>query len=166
MIPANKQSRANFSVNSVSISNPYGVKYYVAIAEYNEKDISPTILKRYISYMLQYRRIAEVDTEEEAEYIVYVKYIGFSSNPDRQILEINAFSRRVLDAIGEQATPSWKATTIHNGRLRNKDKLLAMMSFSIRGILGGNINPYEKNQFISPNSEQVMEIYSIVEPKT
>lgn len=155
--------RNSFIAKGVSFSNPAGVNFYVEVAEYNPLDTSPETLRKYVSYLLDYRGISEVSSDTDADYIIQVRYISYATNRDSQALILRAFSKRVLQARGKEAGPAWIASVEHLGEPRGKDKMLAMMSIAMRNFVGSNSSVYEKHQGISPYHASVTSLHELIE---
>ena len=117
-------------------------------------------IKSYVSYLLAYRGLNEVDSADEADYFVFVNYVDVNQNAEVQQLSLTAVSKRVFNAIGE-LRPSWATVSTHYGETPAPDQMLPMHALSLREFVGGN--PYQKATGYHIDAPAVIRLMETVE---
>ncbi len=128
-----------FSLDTGSVGTYSDGSHYVVLDGETIWSDQEDRLRKYISYLLEYGGLKEVDSQEDAEYIVIVNYVDESQNEQVQQLALTAVSKKVFKTTGE-VRPRWVAASRHYGPSPAPEEMLPMHALAIRDYVGGN--PY------------------------
>ncbi|MCB1704756.1 MAG: hypothetical protein KDI17_07830 [Halioglobus sp.] len=157
-----EQPMVPFTMDGGANGDFRGPSHFVILDDETVWHLQEERIKDYVSYLLAYRGITEVDSEEEADYLVFVKYIDVAQNEQLQQLNLTAVSKRVFNALGE-LRPSWVALSVHYGETPAPDQMLPMHTLSLRDFVGGNPSPYQQSIGYRVDAPAVLRLMEKVE---
>jgi len=149
-----------FSMSGGANGSFQSAKHFVILDDETIWHVEEERIKKYVSYVLQYRGLPEVASEEEADYLLFVNYVDVDQDVNEQRLVLTATSKRVYKALGE-LRPAWVAASKHFGIPPNPIQMLPMHTLSIREFAGGN--PYQASMGYKVDSPQVIRLMESVE---
>lgn len=131
-----------------------------SLSEDSVSDEQRKHIMNYASYILRYRGLQETYFIDDAEYLLLVSFQEYDEASNRQIFQLSAGSKRVYEATRE-FRPRWIASSIHVGKPRHPEAMLAMHTLAIRNFAGGN--PLNASAEYDADSEQVQDLIDRVE---
>lgn len=162
--PVKEQPMVGFMMDGGANGNFSSVKHFIIFDDETIWHAEEERIKRYVSYLLSYAGLPEVETSDEADYLVFVNYIDESGSESReaQQLALTAVSKRVFNATGE-VRPSWASVSRHYGVSPAPNQMLPMHTLSIRDFVGKPPNPYQKSMGYRVGSPSVLKLMNDVE---
>ena len=146
-----------FEVNSISKGSYRGVAHFVKYGgELSPKEQDS--LRPYVSYLLQYKGLVEVASEDEAELSIIVNY---KDDSKEQVLMLTAYSINLYKALKE-IRPMWQSTSRYAGRLQPSKYKLTKLALSLRDVVGANAIPEQRYFRLNPDNPVIENTFKYI----